>query len=105
MSSLRQAVKTGHDAKECPFYTYIVEGKQRSSFKGDKVQVGYAGKSGTPYWQWEKKEKMLEGDALKRQLDVWVDYGTIEKDAADAVKVSEREREREGEMRERERER
>ena len=89
ISSLRQAVKNGHDAKDCPFYTYIVEGKQRASFEGDKIQVGYAGKSGTPYWQWEKKEKMLEGDALKRQLEVWVKYGTIEQDAAEAVKVSE----------------
>ena len=98
ISSLRQAVKNGHDAKDCPFYTYIVEGKQRASFEGDKIQVGYAGKSGTPYWQWEKKEKMLEGDALKRQLEVWVKYGTIEQDAAEAVKVSEeRERARERE--------
>jgi hypothetical protein len=64
-----------------------VEGHQRDSFESDKIQVGYAGKSGTPYWQWEKKEKMLEGDALKRQLDVWVKYGTIEKDAAEAVKL------------------
>eukprot|EP00163_Fabomonas_tropica_P028758 TRINITY_DN5923_c1_g1_i2.p1 TRINITY_DN5923_c1_g1~~TRINITY_DN5923_c1_g1_i2.p1 ORF type:complete len:856 (-),score=285.68 TRINITY_DN5923_c1_g1_i2:238-2505(-) len=63
------------------------------SFKGGKpaskftCSVPYAGKSGEPYHKFAGKAKKLEGDALKKQLDQWVKYGTIEKDAADAIRA------------------
>jgi hypothetical protein len=85
VESLYDAVKKGHDAKECPYWTYVVEGDLREDFKQGEIAVEYAGKSGTPYFNYKNKEQRLTGDALKQQLQQWVDYGTIEQDACDAV--------------------
>ena len=59
-------------AVECPYWTYCIEGSLRDDYVTGKIVIEYAGESGTPYYQWEKKQAPLEGEALKRQLKKWV---------------------------------
>jgi hypothetical protein len=85
VTSLCDAVQMGHDADDCPYWTYVVDGDHRDAFTNGIVSVDYAGKSGDPYWKYKGKEAELTGEALTKQLKKWVEYGTIEQDAADAV--------------------
>ena len=58
-----------------------------------KVEVPYGGsrrqKSGAPrpYYTYRDDETVLKGKQLLNQLDVWVEYGTIEQSAADAIRA------------------
>ena len=70
--SLKEAVDLGHGAVECPYWTYCIEGRLRDDYVTGKIVIEYAGESGTPYYQWEKKQAPLEGEALKKQLKKWV---------------------------------
>jgi len=43
--------------------------------------------SGPTSWKVPYKGKTIEADELRRQLDEWASYGTIERDTADAVQA------------------
>ena len=70
---------------ENKFETYVVDGQL--PFELRSLKVPYAGKSGAPYYLYKAltKTNQLEGDALKKQLQRWAKYGTIEQSAADAI--------------------
>eukprot|EP00008_Paramoeba_atlantica_P011436 CAMPEP_0201475872 /NCGR_PEP_ID=MMETSP0151_2-20130828/1207_1 /ASSEMBLY_ACC=CAM_ASM_000257 /TAXON_ID=200890 /ORGANISM="Paramoeba atlantica, Strain 621/1 / CCAP 1560/9" /LENGTH=754 /DNA_ID=CAMNT_0047856079 /DNA_START=76 /DNA_END=2337 /DNA_ORIENTATION=- len=61
--------------------------------KHAEVEVPYGGsrrqKSGAPrpYYTYRDDETVLKGKQLLNQLDVWVEYGTIEQSAADAIRA------------------
>jgi len=57
-----------------------------------QVEVPYGGSkrqsngAPRPYYTYRDDETILRGDALLKQLDVWVKYGTIEDSAAEAIR-------------------
>ena len=62
------------------FHTHTIHGKKP---KRPETQ----GKVRVPYKNYETgKEVMLEGLELIKQIDAWVEYGTIEQDCGDAIK-------------------
>ena len=80
------------------FETVMIDGRQRDSVDTFEVSVPYRGESGQPYYKFQDKKKRpgppvprikdpktLTGNDLKRQLHQWVQYGTIEADAANAI--------------------
>lgn len=61
------------------FYTHTVVGKKPKPASGGKVRV--------PYKNYETGKMVnLEGAELTKQIDEWVEYGTIEPDCGDAIK-------------------
>jgi len=57
-----------------------------------ELSLQYGGPcAGQPYYKFEsKKRNVLNGHALRQQLNAWVEYGSIEKDVADALKELQR---------------
>jgi hypothetical protein len=53
-----------------------------------ELALQYGGPTfGKPYYQYKhKRSNKISGEQLRAQLDAWVEYGTIEKDVADALK-------------------
>ena len=74
------------DRDSVRFDTLVFEGNERSAAKIPEVGIPYAGASGKPYYKYKNKATRLTGEELRKQLDKWVAYGTLEKDCADAVK-------------------
>ena len=100
--SLEDAVQLERMATECSYFTVVREGSQRKAYVracnnassvpgfnyGGGITIPYKGQSGAPYFNYEGQQdsNLLAGDELKAQLDQWVSYGTMERDAADAIK-------------------
>jgi hypothetical protein len=62
------------------FHTHTIVGTKPKPAGGAKITV--------PYKNYEtNKEVLLEGEALLKQIDVWVAYGTIEPDCGEAIKA------------------
>lgn len=54
-----------------------------------ELQISYGGPTaGEPYHKFRSlRKRKISGEALSKQLDAWVEYGTIERDVADALKL------------------
>ena len=97
VTSLDEAVEAERRNPTCQFFTTVREGSQRAAYvtacksagsvKGFNynggITIPYKGKSGAPYFNYEGQQDAnpLTGQALKDQLDRWVNYGTMEADA------------------------
>lgn len=66
------------------FQTHQIQGNGKTS---EDLQVPYGGGKyqGAPYYLGLKDKTVLQGLALKEQLTKWVEYGSIEQSAADAI--------------------
>lgn len=68
---------------------------ETAELKGDRplpskreLSLNYGGVLGRPYYQFKsQKANKVTGLDLRRQLDQWVEYGTMEADVADALKT------------------
>jgi len=68
---------------------------ETAEFRGDapaperrELAVCYGGGLGHPYYKFKKQRgNKITGLDLRRQLDQWVEYGTMEADVADALKT------------------
>jgi len=70
------------------FDTAELHGASQAPSKHE-LSLRYGGPtSGMPYYQFEdRRNTLVKGLPLREQLDAWVEYGTIEKDVADALKT------------------
>ena len=71
------------------YRTHTMDGGQKFPAKGVPLGVPYGGGrfQGKPYYLGRNDDTVLEGLELFAQLDKWVEYGTIEPSAADAIKA------------------
>jgi len=69
------------------FQTHIVRGEGGDDCFSETLSVPYGGGAfeGRPYFLGLEERGRLEGLALKTQLAKWVEYGSIEQSAADAI--------------------
>jgi len=69
------------------FKTHIVRGEGPADALKETLSVPYGGGAyqGLPYYLGLEDRTKLEGLALKQQLAKWVEYGSIEQSAADAI--------------------
>merc|ERR1719382_1565423 len=68
------------------FETAELQGEQARPMRRE-VSLNYGGVLGRPYYECESgRHTKVTGLDLRRQLDTWVEYGTMEPDVADALK-------------------
>eukprot|EP00405_Crypthecodinium_cohnii_P017928 CAMPEP_0206462206 /NCGR_PEP_ID=MMETSP0324_2-20121206/25847_1 /ASSEMBLY_ACC=CAM_ASM_000836 /TAXON_ID=2866 /ORGANISM="Crypthecodinium cohnii, Strain Seligo" /LENGTH=771 /DNA_ID=CAMNT_0053934331 /DNA_START=52 /DNA_END=2367 /DNA_ORIENTATION=+ len=83
-TSVAEAMKTYTDAA-------FESGEQSSQLEGEKpvLTLTYgAEKLGVPYYNYRKNRKnVISGLELRKQLDTWAEYGTLEPDVAEALKT------------------
>mmetsp|Transcript_29590 Transcript_29590/g.47073 ORF Transcript_29590/g.47073 Transcript_29590/m.47073 type:complete len:776 (+) Transcript_29590:85-2412(+) len=81
----KQAMSKGTFSKNV-YTTHVIKGDQRLS---TELTVEYGGGQyqGAPYYLGLHDKTVLSGKALHDQLDKWVEYGTIEPSAQQAIKM------------------
>eukprot|EP00928_Gymnodinium_smaydae_P032552 TRINITY_DN23544_c0_g3_i3.p1 TRINITY_DN23544_c0_g3~~TRINITY_DN23544_c0_g3_i3.p1 ORF type:complete len:779 (+),score=181.98 TRINITY_DN23544_c0_g3_i3:83-2419(+) len=70
------------------FETAEIQGEGKK-LEQPRLELMYGGPTaGQPYYNFKRlREKKISGDVLRKQLDEWAAYGTIEPDVAEALKT------------------
>ena len=84
--SLADAVAAAKNSKNTNFVTGVIQGKLKK-YTSPKLEIPYGGKDPSqPYYNFKNNDDVLKNDQILKQLEKWVQYGTIEQSCADEIK-------------------